>query len=312
MKKVRLSLRNNAAVATLRIRIRPLLPLLIFLSMISVIPISYAAKQSTLDAAKNARKIASLCSIAEHHDVCLAEQFTFFSKTHAVSETLKVLHEIKSFDSMQPGCHFIAHIIAADAVQKNDGDWRKALSELPLNDCTGGFIMGVFEGYKKFNPAISLNAAKALEICKSNNNRVRGKNNAETCMHTIGHLFLVEKEGNIGSAVTECSHLPPEFTSSCYNGLFMENLYRRNLADHEVSRIMSWNEETFQQQRELCSEFNAAVAQSCWRELSHMIIGISHQDRRNIAVLCSSAPDPHFSAACKKHAEEISALLSTD
>src|SRR5262245_26260996 len=89
--------------------------------------------------------IKNQCQTNTHKDMCYTDAFAQMTKTHTIAFTLSVLTELKQLDSVATGCHFIAHVIAAEEVKKDPEHWEDVLTKIPIAGCTGGFLMGIME-----------------------------------------------------------------------------------------------------------------------------------------------------------------------
>jgi hypothetical protein len=126
----------------------------------------------------------------------------------------------------------------------------------------------------------------------------------------MGHLMLIEKAGNVSQALTVCDVTNLQARYECYSGVFMENIYRRNLEEHGVSHPFPWNEQTFLEQKQLCSEQSDLASKACWRELSHMMVALSHNNVRQTVNDCNQAQDTAAKEACILHSMGILILVT--
>jgi hypothetical protein len=266
-------------------------------------------KSSSNSPQDRAREIIAMCNNNKDADVCFADQFERLARQFRFSYTVQVLAEMQQTKQVANGCHFIAHVIAAEEVMQNGGKWEEVVAHIPADDCTGGFIMGAIEGYRHYDKTFFLNAKTAPEICRAVSGHSKIVGSDQTCAHTMGHLFLIEKSGNVSQSLDECGKMPSQYRYECYSGTFMENIFRRNLLLHGIGKELAWNEKTFGEQEQLCNSHTDIVAQACWRELSHMIIDLANKDKEKITKRCSLAPEKARQKSCQKHATDTLLLL---
>ncbi len=262
-------------------------------------------------AERDAKQMLRECqSKKAEKESCYIDKFTELTKKNLLEYSLKVFSSMREADSSANGCHFIAHVIATTEVRKNPAKWEDVLGKIPSDDCTGGFIMGVMEGHKLSDKNFTFDADSLSFICSKMVEKTGGVSDDQTCAHTMGHLLLVEKEGDVSSAILVCDKVNKEYQYECAAGVFMENLYRRNLFDHGVGESFAWNKETLLVQEKLCSSYGDLSAKACWRELSHMYV-VLEKEPQKILQSCSKAGAENFQDACYLHAVGVMTLLSS-
>ncbi|MDF2460916.1 MAG: hypothetical protein K0S68_319 [Candidatus Saccharibacteria bacterium] len=258
--------------------------------------------------ASAAQAIVGQCRDQKLQDECYAEQFGAITKRSGLKASLATLDEFQKLPGAQRGCHFIAHHIAAAAVTAS-GDWRRTISELPLEDCSGGFLMGLMEERQRLEPGLKYTPASIQETCSA----MPEDQQAKTCFHTMGHLVLVQTRGVVDDSLVICRELPePASRYECLSGTFMENLYRRNLQAHKVGKELQWTPERAQALTALCQAQTGEAAKACWRELSHVFV--VHEKSRPEAVFakCQTALTDETRAACYLHAVGVMTLMQSN
>lgn len=255
-----------------------------------------------------ARLMVDKCIKNSKEEQCFANEFASLTQQFPLRYSLATLAEIQKSHTVQKGCHFIAHVIATEQVIKNNGDWEKTITQLPVNDCTGGFVMGTLEGAHYFDKKVILDAQTIPHICRKLTTRTTQKHSDQICVHTTGHLLLIEKAGNVQTAVNECKNLPSQYQYECLSGTFMEDLFHRNLITHGIGKPMAWDEKTFAKQQEVCETYTSIPAKACWRELSHMILSLAKKDLATISRLCLLASNELSQKACQTHAMDTLSL----
>lgn len=253
--------------------------------------------------------VVVVCNQAEDTEDCYTKQFATITRNNSLEYTLEVLRILQTKDTKASGCHFIGHVVGEEEMKKHPEDWENTIAQLPIEACTGGFLMGALEARKEVDPTFILNAKTIPTICNRVLNTTKKPGSDQTCVHTSGHLLLIEKVGSVSKAIDECNNLQTVFIYECASGVFMENIYRRNLHDHGIGQPLVWNDETMREQMEFCKTFSGVQAQGCWRELSHMLVQITGRDPEKIYVLCLAAPEQTARESCYLHG--VSVLLMT-
>jgi len=210
------------------------------------------------------------------------------------------------------GCHFKAHMTAFNEIKQNPDQWEDVLSKYSVSECTGGYLMGVLEGRKAFDPSFKLDSKTSVATCKSLEKNSSAKKTEMTCMHTMGHLFLTEKKGDLDQALKICSQVPGKHISECYAGVFMESIYKLNLHAHNLAEIGAWNSDDVKKQIIICNSYLGKRTQACWREISHMLVHLTNRDSEEIHRLCGQAKNLEARDECYIHSVAILTLTSTN
>lgn len=264
---------------------------------------------------KEAAHIINLCKSTKD-DRCYVKQFAMVAKYNKLPYTLQVLSELQKQDPSVAGCHFIAHVVASEEVNKDPKGWQNIIKRLPINDCTGGYLMGLMEGRSKFEKDFKVNAATVQQIC-TQVNHAAGKDVDQTCFHVMGHLLLIETKGGLPQAVEMCNKLSEAYRYECYAGIFMENEYKRNLSAHGVGKPAQWDKDMLARHKKICNEYQADAARACWREIAHVFNFIYHNYPPDVYKACSeagyqtapgNAPNAEWRDDCYIHAVGVMAM----
>lgn len=258
-------------------------------------------QERTRSPQNNAIHISSKCRDTKS-DRCYVKEFAQVARQNDLAYTLQTLSKLQKEDPSVTGCHFIAHVIASEEVNKNPGKWKELLKRIPIDGCTGGYLMGLMEGRSKFEKDFSVNSTTVQQICNEVKTASGGKDIDGTCFHVMGHLLLIETKGKLSQAVDMCSNLSGKFSYECHAGVFMENEYRRNLSAHGIGKSSKWNKDTMQQYKKICSDYNGLTSQACWREISHVFNVIYKNHPTDVYNACSQAPNAQSRDDCYIHA----------
>lgn len=124
--------------------------------------------------------------------------------------------EIKTNDKLSRSCHEIVHSLGHAAYEKYSGfaEALKFQNEL----CNSGYLHGIIESHF----SLSNNIFNTLStICKDyKDNTFVGWE----CYHGVGHGLMFYTENDLNKSISLCeSYNNSSKTSSCINGVFMEN-----------------------------------------------------------------------------------------
>jgi hypothetical protein len=262
----------------------------------------------TFDEVKLAKQMVHTCADSSQDDTCYAEAFTKVSRKHSLDESLATLSAFQKLDGTPAGCHFIGHVIAHEAVAKNPANWQAVMQEINPEACSGGLLMGLIEARKHFEPGLKINKLVIQDLCNVKN---WNEHKVKTCIHTSGHLALVDFKGNVHAVLILCKTFDIAFQYECMSGAFMENLYRRNLSAHQVSKPSKWTETYLTRQQRFCDTFDSLPSKACWRELSHVIVAITNEKAATIWDICHTSGTKASGDDCYIHAVGVMALTGS-
>ncbi len=259
--------------------------------------------------AARAEALLDSCRLSKIPETCYTQNFKGITKQHGLAYALDTLAALQKQGGSSAGCHFIGHVVAHEAVANSPANWPEVMRQLPVEACTGGFLMGLLEARKQFEPDFKLGADTISGTCKVIKQQQGSEGAEQTCVHTMGHLVLVEARGDIAKALAMCAALEDAYYYECASGTFMENIYRRNLVAHGTKEKLVWNGAELQRQKQLCSSHTGTAGKACWRELSHMLIQTSKRDMAKVFTACQGSGNNANSTACYMHAVGVMALL---
>jgi hypothetical protein len=272
---------------------------------------SFANKYSAEQIRKDAESVFSLCQGDRRWRYCYGDQIGKLVKQSNFSYALDVLKEVENLDAKTQDCHLISHKIASEEVAKDPERWFLMFEKVNQDICSGGFIHGALEGRMRFDSSFEITERTIPEICDVIK-KYTGKENDDPCAHVLGHILLAEKYGSIDEAQAVCKNLPNRYKSSCLNGMFMENITRDNLAEHEIAGHIEINRESASKVEELClKQSNITASESCWRELSHMYVTLAKWVPEDIYNFCQAAPNAKLIDECYIHSFNETAVAGS-
>lgn len=246
-----------------------------------------------------AKNIAAKCGFNDEKfnwRDCYGQEFENLTKNTNFSFSLDTLHKIQGLDSKTYDCHFIAHHIGRAEVSKNPQNWQVFLSNTP-NECVGGFIHGAIEALQGTIPDYQLDEKAIPQLCS-----LALENEGDRyCAHLMGHLLLVETLANIQNAVSICQKLPEKLIFPCSTGVFMENITRNNLGEHNLAGSLPYNLDSASKMEIVCRKFNGEPARACWQEITHYYANFSNNDSQKLFELCSRASTDNGRESCFLH-----------
>jgi hypothetical protein len=220
-------------------------------------------------------------------------------KTEHKRASLALIHLQKLNPQDTRGCHFIAHKISQAEVEKNPKNWENVLREVSPSLCTGGFLHGVLEVHAGYDPEFEINNETVTEICR-NMIGLKSRFGERSCYHSMGHLLLMQKEGEIDPAVNQCDTIKyPNARYECLSGAFMETITQENLLAHGyVAKRDPWDREKALITEKLCSIYSGMAAKACWKEISFLYFAIHVSDPIGLYNECQTAPNQEMRDEC--------------
>lgn len=152
--------------------------------------------------------------------------------------------------------------------------------------CHSGFYHGAMEALLRERGTDNL-AATITSLCGAFKTRF---GNFE-CLHGVGHGVLVYEDYNLPSALDDCASLPDQFSkSSCYGGVFMENIVTAQGIGANPEHSTEWvrNDDPHFPCNALGSDYEKRY--QCYQMQTSWMLTLNKQDFKKVARECVSAP----------------------
>jgi|SRR3989344_2667370 len=245
---------------------------------------------------------------------CYSKKIAELNHQIIFRDTVKVLEKVKQSDKKTLDCHLIAHRIATSEVEKSPKDWIKIFDYVDQSTCINGFIHGVLEGRSRYETGFLLDENSIPSICgqiekktslRINNVREQAD---EACSHAMGHILLVQENGNIDSAIKICSKVPNDIRRDCHNGLFMENITKENLVAHGIAKKTPYTKSLMLEIEKKCQQYKGDAGRSCWREMAHLYTAYTNNSPQQVHQLCYQMENKDYARECYLLAVNIMTL----
>lgn len=122
--------------------------------------------------------------------------------------------------------------------------------------------------------------------------------NPYPCGHGLGHVILVEQEGDLNNSIQICNSLSDGISRGCRDGLFMEFLLKINLAEHGLAWPQQITPNYVQQVELVCANYRGKTAESCWREISQGYYNLQGSDLLKLKNSCQKGGTKENILAC--------------
>ena len=228
-------------------------------------------------------------------------------KQSGLSFGISVLKILQAQEPAVRFCHTLAHKMGTTAVISAPNRWSALVNEINPQECSGGYFHGILEAHASLNEGNELTTAEISSLCGQENSYRAG-----SCAHILGHLLLVSSLADIDQALGLCqknSVLPLQ--KECFSGVFMENMTKENLSDHQLVQRAPWGEESIKETERLCGKYDADVALACWGELGHMYAAVHNDNVPVVYRLCQRSQSQEFTQYCYLKAADKMAVTMT-
>lgn len=250
-----------------------------------------------LDLKVEANSIVETCKISSDKESCYSQEFLKFDQKHNFPEVIKTLEIAQTQDKFLNNCHFLSHKIGFAEFKK-----LRSLDFLAAIDpqiCGRGFYHGAIEGAQTLDPNFKLTENSIRDLCNELATKAISENIGLLCVHAIGHIVLVEKNGKIPDALDLCSKLDSESKGHCYVGVFMEYIEKTNLIQHGLaSEPLQTSEGNVKDLENLCQKLKDEQKNSCWDSISQMYLKVAGYERHTLKERCSRSDTTEGSIRC--------------
>lgn len=239
------------------------------------------------------------CSESDKNQ-CYPQYFYELTKKNDIKLSIPVLSHLQKIDPQNSrGCHFIAHRMSQAEVEKNPQKWEKVLTEMSPSLCSGGFLHGVLEVHAGNDPDFEINNETVVNICGKMVG-IKSKFGERSCFHSMGHLLLIQKSGEIEEAVSQCNTIAwVNARYECLSGAFMETITQENLLAHGyIKEKDNWDRNKAVATESLCGRYSGLPAKACWKEISFIYFAIHNSDPVGLYNECQAAPTQEMRNEC--------------
>ncbi len=179
-------------------------------------------------------------------------------------------------------CHQQAHRIGRVAFGVLGGG---AFADSSAASCHSGFYHGAMEAFLTKNGIGNL-ATDVEAICKKFSTRF----GEFECLHGVGHGVLAYEDYDLPEALKVCDTLSDSWkASSCYGGVFMENIVTAQGLGAEDAHTTTWANQTDPLYPCDAISQSASVQTECYKMQTSWMLTISGYDFKKVAGECAGA-----------------------
>jgi hypothetical protein len=171
---------------------------------------------------------------------CLDNLFADALKRHSTLEILQLVQRFEAEDpELRRNCHPVVHAIGRETyrIKGNIHDSFSACDQTCHSGCYHGSVERFLRGediYSQIDkhPSDAELKQKAALACDPNiPARLRFQ-----CLHGLGHALMFFSRYQLGPSLDACDGLPNDWSrSSCYGGVFMENVFNATPETRDLS-----------------------------------------------------------------------------
>ncbi len=211
------------------------------------------------------------------------QQLIAAKSPEAAFKEAKAVYDTSSI--VKNNCHQISHVIGRASALKyktiveafNHGD----------NFCWSGYYHGVMEATAK-----RLGGAKVIATAPTICNESKGNKPYSfyhyNCVHGLGHGIMGIEDNELFDSLTVCDRFLDNWEqSSCYGGVFMENIMSASNPDHRTNYIKP------DQPLYPCTAVDEKYKQQCYLMQTSQALVTENQDFDKVFALCDGVESPH-------------------
>lgn len=204
----------------------------------------------------------------------------------AAFEDLRQRYDQNSYVVSQ--CHPLTHVIGNSAAEK-----YQTASEAYLHGdsfCWSGYYHGVLEGVLS-KIGMDKAVAEINDICKDIPGRSKYSFDYYNCVHGLGHGLMAITSDELFQSLKLCDGLQGTWEeSSCYGGVFMENVIVDN--KNHFTKYLKPSEPLYP-----CNAVDERYKSACYLMQTSYMLKVSGQDFSKVFALCGKA-DKNYIATC--------------
>lgn len=256
-----------------------------------------------------ANDIYSECSKSKEYGKCYEDRLRRLTLAQPLPIVIETLSLLKERDSRLNNCHLLAHQISRTELLKDPLQWDTLLSKVPAAECGGGFVHGILEEYIGQNPDTQIDSSLIKTTCEQ---RVRSVLDYSNCVHSLGHLVLLQLGYDLKKATAVCLDIPLDLNQdTCLSGVFMENTTRINGIEHGYPdyRIFKKVDEV-KKYHDFCISLRGNAAEACWIEYARVNLIFYSGDIEKTLAECDTL-DNFYSKGCQLFTINLSMDVST-
>lgn len=262
--------------------------LIIMVLVFFIIPLyqEYIIAERDSDTLNEAERIVSVCREKKWHE-CYKSELVGLTREKGLRFGEIALSFLQDIDPESRNCHVLAHFMAREAIKRDPSQWKILLDSINVGACGSGFLHGILEARIGIDPSLKVDAALAEEICGIGNDAYKKR----MCFHFMGHVFLVDTEGDISAALPQCRRVSIfQFRYECFDGLFMEDHQKLALAEHGSAPLPDITQSYVEKLSSECRKYSREEGQACWQEMGEIYAKLYSYNPSKVYEGCGKAP----------------------
>lgn len=224
---------------------------------------------------------------------CYGNTLKKITSSYGLTSAEQVLFALQDKDPFAQSCHVIAHRMSNAAYKIDPRDFTHIVDTVDITSCGGGFLHGILGAYADDHPNLTIDGAFGEAICDHGD-----PYRINSCMHFIGHMFILDTLGNLEQALPRCEGIREALRFNCYDGIFMEDHQKLMLSEHGIVPLPVLDKNYFNIIEKKCLNSSGIMAQACWTEMAEMYAHGYRYDPTIIYNNCSKAQTSDFAKSC--------------
>jgi hypothetical protein len=281
------------------------LSLLVVVELILLIKPDVNLFGSNVSLEEYATNVMTECSESDYAIGCYDREIPELMKYISMEKAFEVAALIQERDPQYGYCHVLGHNLSARETSKDISKWKDVITRCPQGICSNGCLHGAAQ--ERFrNDVLDSDQIEYLKteltgVCDDTNDQtLTGLERAE-CYHGLGHLTMYVTGADMNESAKICDKIAvdrtgEEYTSLCYEGLFMQ-LFQPLDTEDEVL-VEGLGPQSVDEARPFCESFgNIDVVEACWSQV-HPLYGPELSTPEGILKYCNQTSSEEAKIHC--------------
>lgn len=264
-------------------------------AVILIAAVVWAKNRSTAPARAEAAALVDICAKSQTITFsCYKKQLMDITKDQGPEKAFALVkQQYAAVVYVKSQCHQLTHVVGRAAYAKY-GDLANTFAHGD-QFCWSGYYHGVMEqladeqGTQKFLDNLN-------NICAPIEAKGRYTFNHYNCVHGLGHGVMEALAGNLFGSLAACDKLTDTYnSSSCYGGVFMQNILSVQSPDETIDHTSAYlmpNQPMYP-----CTAISARYKQQCYLMQTSYALQVENYDFAQVFGLCKATAEP-YRATC--------------
>lgn len=204
-------------------------------------------------------------------------------------------------------CHQLVHIVGRETYAKY-GDLSNTFTQGD-SFCWSGYYHGVMEELSQENGEETTKIANS--ICADLRIEDRGSFKHYNCVHGLGHGFMFILKQDLFKSLKACDVLTDTYeSSSCYGGVFMQNIMNNQTPDRELGYVSPYLKDD--EPMYPCTVVEDKQKQQCYLMQTSHALAVVNYDFKKVFDLCDKVEENYRNTCYQSLGRDASGSTVSD